>query len=139
MKPTNLRNLLALGTIILLAAGLPACSLLTDEMDGDQLEIHLQSSFSGERVQVMIDGILVYDAEVSTDQRIGLADVIQLQRTQGRHQIEVVVDGRYHVEESFQLRDRLFIAVSFFEQSIPEAGLEEGVHLAFLDSTINYD
>ena len=139
MEYRFLRIALPASTLLFLAAFLSACSLFGDGIGADALEIHLQSSFQGERVQVDLDGRRVYDAPVVTDHRIGLADVIHLERAEGVHRIEVTVDGRHRAARAFELKDHLFVGILFSERAIPEAGVEAGVRLRFSDIGFVYD
>ena len=114
------------------------CGIFNENRDGDTLEVHLQSNFDGERVQVKIDGRTVFHDRVRTDHLIGLADVIALKLPEGKYRVRIEVDGEFSTEQQFELEDRLFIGVTFHRRSIPESSIVEGIHFRFSDTPILY-
>lgn len=126
-------------SVILLAGSLVGCGILNEDRDGVALEVHLQSNFDGEHVEVEIDGRTVFHDRIRTDHRIGLAEVIELELPEGKHRVRIEVDGGFRTEQQFALEDRLLIGVTFHRQSIPGTSIVEGIHLQFSDTPFLYD
>ena len=126
-------------SVILLAGSIVGCGITNDDRDGDALEVHLQSNFDGEHVEVEIDERTVFHDSVRTNHVIGLADVIELELPEGKHRIRIDVDGEFSNEQQFALEDRLFIGITFHRQSIPQTSIVEGIHFQFSDTPFSYD
>ena len=80
-------------------------------------EIHLQSHFDGEFVEVAIDGEVVFADVVETDERIGLATRFEARRPLGTHEIRVRVGGT-EIRQAFTLTGKLYLGVEYYRPDL---------------------
>lgn len=129
-------TLVALRHLALLSALLAAtsgCEFLPAQYDEGQagdlqaFEVHLNSQFSNDRVQVFIDGKEVFDERVTTLDVLSLAEVIALKRPAGHHRIEVVVNRKERKAATFSLTEALYIHVWYRPEGIPELNIPQGI------------
>ncbi len=78
------------------------------------LKIDLQAGFSGDRVQVLVDGETILEAdEVSTDYSIGHAASAETEVEPGSHQVEIRVPAKQVSESvSVTVEGPVFVGVS---------------------------
>ncbi len=134
---TTLRLIAAL-LLITVAAG---CHGLSSDPRGPShaLEAHLQNSFDGDAVRVMIDDAPVFTGAVTTDYVWSLAKIIELERPQGRHRVTVVVNEAHRASATFTLDRPLYLGVRFYPEPLQRLSIEEGVVIDVSDQRFAYD
>ena len=115
----HLRTFAALTAALLLAG----CAV-TDANDRDAaplqpFEIHLQSTFEGEHVEVALDGEVVFSGAATTDPRIGLATRFEVGRPVGTHVLRVTVGGDAQATQVFTLTRMLYLGVEYHRDGLP--------------------
>jgi len=87
------------------------------ELKDYNLAIDLQSSFDQDNVQVFIDGYPEYDQKATTNQLLGLAGSTTTTRTEGYHQLKVVINNSTSKTSVFPLNANLYIGINYNVQS----------------------
>lgn len=105
----------------------------------EQFEIHLNNNFDDDYVRVEIDGKPVFNKRITTDDVWSLAEIIELERPEGSHQIKVVVNENEEGERSFELDDMLYIHVRYYREPLPRSNIPQGVKIDFNDQSPMYD
>ena len=96
---------------VMLSAG---CDLLgdTDEPSSHLVEVHLQTGFGGKRVVVHLDERVVFDDTLPGEEPFsGPLHTIMVEEREGRHRIQVHIDGAEQEETTFTLDSKLYIGV----------------------------
>jgi hypothetical protein len=100
-------------TVFLLSSLMMACRKNNGPAAKFDLGVDLQSTFSEDHVQVLIDNELLYDNLATTNHVLSLAKSIGTTNTEGKHHITLVVNNRTTVIDSFEQHANLYIGVSF--------------------------
>jgi hypothetical protein len=129
--------------LLICAATLPACEHSTKNpaisAGKENLEVHLQYHYRGERVRVEIDGQTIFNKAVETNYVLSLAEIIKLEVSEGRHQIKAVVNGSDEKKTTFDLDGKLYIGVRYFRDAVPALNISKGVVINVSDSPYMYD
>lgn len=80
--------------------------------------LHVQSSFAGEEVRVLVDENEVYRDRPFTDPVLGIAGGTSLSLEQGFHEIRVEVEGEEPVESVFYLKGEGHLGINY-QCSVP--------------------
>ena len=104
-----------------------------------ELEVHLNNSFNDDRVRVKIDGHEVFDGRVTTNYVLSLAEVIQLTKSSGSHEIEVQVNDGDPSSTTFDLDHPLYILVRYYPEDLPTYNIQEGIYFDITEERPMYD
>ncbi|MEZ4702968.1 MAG: hypothetical protein R2834_21730 [Rhodothermales bacterium] len=102
---------LALAGAALLVAG---CSALSPG-ETQPLAIHLQGGYEADDVEVWVDDDVVFRSRITTNNVLGLAQEVEIERKEGRHIVTVRVNGETTGTRSILLRAPLFVGISYNE------------------------
>lgn len=105
----------------------------------EQFEIHLNNNFDDDYVRIEIDGKPVFNKRITTDYIWSLAEIIELERPEGTHHINVVVNGNEEGKRSFELDDMLYIHVRYYHEPLPDSNISEGIKIDFNTEPPMYD
>ncbi len=105
----------------------------------ESFQIHLNNNFDDDYVRVEIDGKPVFNKRITTDYVWSLAEIIELERPEGTHQIKVVVNENEEAERSFVLDDKLYIYVRYYHKLLPRLNIPQGVKIDFTNRPPMYD
>jgi len=103
------------------------------------VEVHLQTQFRGEQIRVDIDGQKLFGQAVTTNDVLGLAEIIKLEMLQGRHEIKIIINGRFQQKASFKLDCKLYIGVTYYRDAVPALNLPQGLTITLTDIPYRYD
>jgi hypothetical protein len=99
------------------------------------VDVDVQASFDQDRVQVFMDGRELLDKTLQTNYLLSLCTdggQIKTTESEGRHTIKVIVNGTVKQEESFDLKNRLYIGVNFDKEAAK-------ARFIFSDKPFGYD
>ena len=105
---------------ILLFLSLNLVSACKKDSGEQTLGIDIQSSFNQNKVQVFIDGQELLNRRLQTNWVLGVCAVdgqISTTKTEGRHEIKVIVNDRVTKTENFSLHNALYIGVIYNPQT----------------------
>ena len=88
-------------------------SKVPNESSKHNFEIHLQSWFSNTPVKVFFDDSLVLEDTVSTGSIIGIAKIIPMNISEGKHKLRITANGSAEYEEIFEINSTLYVGVSY--------------------------
>jgi hypothetical protein len=89
----------------------------TKELKTFDLNIAVQSSFDGDKVQVLIDYEELINKQFQTNYSLGLSGGVVTTRDKGRHEIKVVVNNASGKAENFTLDSDLYVGVNYDRQT----------------------
>lgn len=99
--------------LLLTLAGCDSDSLETIPEADRTIELHFQSFFTGQRAVVEIDGYRVFDGSLTTDNRLSLAEIAEVEVASGSQRLTVEVGG-YSAATTFDVGDApVFIGIRF--------------------------
>jgi hypothetical protein len=81
------------------------------------LNIAVQSSFDGDKVQVLIDDEELINKQFQTNYSLGLSGGVVTTRDKGRHEIKVVVNNASGKAKNFTLDSDLYVGVNYDRQT----------------------
>jgi hypothetical protein len=138
-----IKNPLKSWALVICAAMLPGCDHSINRSvistGNENLEIHLQYHYRGERVRIEIDGQTLFNKVVETNYALSLAEIIKLEMPEGRHQIKAVVNGSEERKTTFDLDGKLYIGVRYFREAVPAFNISKGVMIDVSDNPYMYD
>ncbi len=108
---TSVVTLACVLLIVMLSAG---CELLGGEGESEKhiVEVHLQGGFGRTHVLVTIDERVVFDDALTGEVPFsGPVNTIVVEATEGRHRIQVGIDGINQEEATFTVDSKLYIGV----------------------------
>ena len=94
-----------------------ACDSSVSKSPENNLHIHLQGGFNQTPVQVLLNGELVYDEIVTTDNALGLAGGASFLTQSRLHMVEVRVAHDLLWQEVLITRSPLYLGVNFREDT----------------------
>lgn len=103
-------------TVFLLSTLFMACRKSNGPAVFD-LGVDLQHNFTGDDVQVYIDGQTLYNNQATTNDVWRLAGSIGTTNSEGKHSIKVVVNGSTVTSEDFEQHSNLYIGIAY-DQSL---------------------
>jgi len=80
----------------------------------ENVSVHLQSEFTKDQVRILINDRLVFSDRVTTDNRLGLAQIVELYLPSGINQIRIIVNGVARSSTEFDSRNIKVIAVQYY-------------------------
>lgn len=99
--------------LCLIAGILSSC---TKDLKFFDLNIHVQSSFEGDKVQVLIDGEELLNKQLQTNYVLDLSypdGQILTKKQKGRHEIKVIVNDTFSKTDKFTLDSDFYIGVNY--------------------------
>ena len=123
-----MKRLILLFSFCLLAG----CDVLGDK-SGD-LVIHLQSSFEGEEVRILVGNQEVYRDRPQTNYVLGFADGTQVSLDQGWHAVRVEVAGETPVHRVIKLKEKGHLGVTYQCSQIASPCERDTVKLSFQET-----
>lgn len=145
MMPRILSMISVVCLVTVAGATLVGCELLSPPGEGGKqeglqsFEVHLNSQFDNDRVQVRIDGREVFDERVTTLDVLSLAHILKLERPAGPHLLEVVVAGRTRADTTFYLADPQYIQVWYADPANASVMGHTGIRLEISRERPLYD
>ena len=85
----------------------------SESKNAEIFEIHLQTWFENNPVQVKFDNEIIFDDTISTGSILAYASIISLDVTQGEHYIQVIVNDSIQGDTTLTIGDSLYVAVNY--------------------------
>ena len=85
----------------------------SESTSAEIFEIHLQTWFENNPVQVKFDNEIIFDDTISTGSILAYASIISLDVTQGEHNIQVIVNDSIQGDTTLTIGDSLYVAVNY--------------------------